>query len=437
MNRKHLLFVFVLGAAFGMASFSSSAAAVDVAVVGGGTSGIAAALAASATGAKTVILERSDSLGGTMTRASVSWPGLFHAWGRQIIAGPAWELVKAACLKSKQKLPDFTCDPGQQHWKHQVRFTDKVYEALAREELSRAGVEVRFGCEVSKAERTADGWRLGWSGGSVEAREVVDCTGNATVAALCGAERAKGKVCQPGTYAYAITPGCDIRKIDEAAIGVAWKKAIAAGTVLSTDCISGSPYYDLDGRSYNHIPGADNSTAELQAETNRRGRESMERMLAFFHAQPGLEKARVVWSSKETGVRETYRVVGRATVTEDDYVSGRVFPDAVCYSFYPIDIHTEEGVTPKALKKGCVPTVPFGSLLPKGVDNVLVAGRAISSDRGANSALRVQATCMAAGQAAGVAAALAAKRGIAPGSLPIEDIRTALRAIGAIVPQAQ
>ena len=412
-----------------------AALAVDVAVVGGGTSGIAAALTASAAGARTVVIERSDSLGGTMTRGGVAWPGLFHAWGRQVIAGPGWELVKDACLKSGFELPDFSRETGPRHWEHQVRFKGEVYEELARKRLERAGVEVRYGCEVTGAERTADGWRIVWTGGSLVARQVVDCTGNATVAALCGAKRVRGEVCQPGSYAYVIDPGCDLEKIDSAALLAAWDKALASGSVLSTDCLRRPRYLHLGGMSANHIAGADNSTAELRDETDRRGRESMARMLSFFRAQPGLENAHVSWAAKETGVRETYRVVGEATVTEADYLSGRAFPDAVCHSFYPIDIHTSHGVEPRHLEKGRVPTVPFGCLVPKGVENLLVAGRAVSSDRGANSALRVQATCMADGQAAGIAAALAAKRGVTPGKVPVGDIRAGLRSCGAIVPQ--
>jgi alpha-L-rhamnosidase len=428
----------LFGAFLAAVSVASAAveypAPVDVAVVGGGTSGIAAALTASAAGAKTVVIERSDSLGGTMTRGGVAWSGLFHAWGRQVIAGPGWELVKDACLKSGFELPDFTCETGPRHWEHQVRFKGEIYEELARERLKDAGVEVRYGCEITEVKRTADGWRIAWSGGSLVARQIVDCTGNATVAAICGAERARGEVCQPGSYAYVIDPGCDLKKIDSAVLLGAWDKALASGLVLSTDCLGRPRYLHLGEMSANHIVGADNSTAVLRAEADRRGRESMARMLSFFRAQPGLENAHVSWAAKETGVRETYRIIGETMVTEADYLSGRIFADAVCYSFYPIDIHTSHGVKPRHLEKGRVPTVPFGCLIPKGVENLLVAGRAVSSDRAANSALRVQATCIAEGQVAGVAAALAAKCGITPRKVPLEELRRGLRAHGAIVP---
>ena len=86
------------------------------------------------------------------------------------------------------------------------------------------------------------------------------------------------------------------------------------------------------------------------------------------------------------------------------------------------------------LAEGVVPTVPRGALLPAGGQNFIVAGRCISSDRLANSALRVQATCMATGQAAGAMAALSATRGLDPEGLPLSEVHSLLREHGAIVP---
>ena len=94
------------------------------------------------------------------------------------------------------------------------------------------------------------------------------------------------------------------------------------------------------------------------------------------------------------------------------------------------------GVKPAHLKEGVVPTVPLRALIPKGSRNLLVAGRCLSSDRQANSGLRVQATCMATGQAAGAAAALAAKCGVTPGKVPLDELKILLTACGGIVPSA-
>jgi len=111
-----------------------------------------------------------------------------------------------------------------------------------------------------------------------------------------------------------------------------------------------------------------------------------------------------------------------------------VFKDAVCYAFYPVDLHTRGGVKPKPLARGTVPTIPLSALVPKGSLNLLVAGRCVSSDRLANSGLRVQASCMAMGQAAGATAALAAKKNTTPLEVPLKDIRETLLKYGAIIP---
>jgi hypothetical protein len=137
-------------------------------------------------------------------------------------------------------------------------------------------------------------------------------------------------------------------------------------------------------------------------------------VLRFLQQEPALALMKIERLQPEAGIRETYRIVGETVVTEADYEGGRVFADAVAHSFYPIDLHFEGGVKPKHLPEGVVPTVPRGALIPKGSRNLLVAGRCVSSDRLANSALRVQASCMGMGQAAGANAALAAQAGVSP-----------------------
>ena len=146
------------------------------------------------------------------------------------------------------------------------------------------------------------------------------------------------------------------------------------------------------------------------------------------------EGKRITHLQPETGFRESYRIEGETLVTVNDYRSGRVFDDAISYAFYPVDMHTKTGVKPKPLKPGTVPTIPLSALIPKGSTNIIVAGRCVSSDRLANSGLRVQASCMGMGQAAGVAATLAAKAGTTPLDVPLKEIHALLREHGQIVP---
>ena len=160
------------------------------------------------------------------------------------------------------------------------------------------------------------------------------------------------------------------------------------------------------------------------------------RIYRFLRSQPGLEGLTIDYFASECGIRETYTIAGKQRITVDDYVSGRLWDDAVCYSFYPIDVHrpSGHGIDYRVLTKGTFPTIPRGALLPRDSNWLIAAGRCASGDQEANSAYRVQASCMAMGQAAGVMAALSAESGVEPEELALADIHEALRAHGAIVP---
>ena len=136
----------------------------------------------------------------------------------------------------------------------------------------------------------------------------------------------------------------------------------------------------------------------------------------------------------ETGFRESYRILGETLISVQDYTSGRHFDDAVSYAFYPVDLHTRTGVRPKPLKRGTVPTVPLRALIPKGSENIIVAGRCVSSDRLANSGLRVQAACMGMGQAAGATAALAAESNTTPSRFPYPRFTDFFNSTGPLSP---
>jgi hypothetical protein len=162
----------------------------------------------------------------------------------------------------------------------------------------------------------------------------------------------------------------------------------------------------------------------------------MLRAYRFFRKQPGLENFRVDWISPEVGIRETVTIKGKKTITVEEYEAGKLSDDAVCYAFYPIDEHLNDGMGFNARRLGhhVLPTIPRGALLPEGSRFLIVAGRCLSSDREANSALRVECPCFAMGQAAGALAALSAHTGMDPEELPLEDVYALLRAHGAIIP---
>ena len=412
----------------------------DVVVVGGGSAGVPAAVQSGKAGARTVLLEAAHQVGGNTTTGGVNFPGLFHAWGKQIIAGVGWDIVTNCVAIDGGRLPDFTKPTGRRHYLHQVLVNIPLYVALSEEALLDAGVIIKYHTAPMEIAKAPNGWAVTTVAvgetRKIHCKQIVDCSGNGAVAGVLGLKRLQGEERQPGTFVYRIKPNVDLAKIDREMLSERWQAALKAGAVYKNDTRWGlMAFLKGGGNTANYVEGADNSTSDLRIETNIRGRQSMLRMIRFFKSVPGLEKVKLVSMSPEVGVRETYRVQGEYLITKDDYISGTVFPDSLCYAFYPIDLHDKNsGVHPAHLKEGIVPTVPLRALIPKGSKNLLVAGRCLSSDRLANSALRVQATCMATGQAAGAAAALAAKKGTTPGKVPIEEIKTLLKENGAIVP---
>jgi len=379
---------------------------VDVLVVGGGTAGTIAAIQAGRAGAKTLLVERGAQLGGMTTTGGVSFPGLFDAWGKQVIAGIGWELVKESVELDEGTLPDFSKVP-KKHWMNQVRVNQFIYALLAEEKCADVGVEIAYYEFPQSIRETSAGWEVECVGfgtrRTVKCRQIVDCTGGASVVGMLGLPRLREAETQPGSILFKLKepnqPGRPNRK----------------GNGL-LDAI--------------YIHGADSSNSRTVTAANLKGRRQVldwvrvkgERLM---HLQP------------EAAFRESYRIEGETLITVEDYTSGRKFDDAICNAFYPVDMHTKTGVKPKPLKPGTVPTIPLSALAPKGGRNILVAGRCVSSDRLANSGLRVQASCMAMGQAAGAAAALAAEKKTTPLQVPLPELHQLLEKHGAIAPIQQ
>ncbi len=265
--------------------------------------------------------------------------------------------------------------------------------------------------------------------------------GALALVALAGGRRLREAETAPGSFMYTFANGralwdrCDKERLERAFLA-----ARAAGELCAEDTTGGMVglFERVPGTSWNYVPEADASTAEKRTATNMRARASMLRLYRFLRRQPGFERLRLGPVSPEVAVRESWRVEGDYVLMVVDFVSGRRFAEAVSHAFYPVDLHSaKDGVDPKQLKEGVVPSVPLRCLCAKGLANVLMAGRCLSGDRLAVSALRVQATCMATGQVAGEAAAFAAKRGCDVRELPLAELKARLVASGAIVPSKE
>ncbi len=410
---------------------------IDILVIGGGTAGVIAAVQAARAGCSTILVENGSQLGGTTTTGGVSFPGLFHAWGNQVIRGIGWELVSDAVQLDDGVLPDFSIPTGRQHWKHQVRVNGSLYALLVEERCLEAGVQLRYYETPVSIQFKGNNWEVETAGKGSHTRivcnQLIDCTGNAAVTSLAGFNVLREKETQPGTLMFKIG-GYDLDKLDLKLIQEKYEEAVAKGELVREEFRNIYSLLQSQGDNIQHIAGADSTTSESHSITNIKGRSSLMKHLRFLRTLPGCEKTRLISMQPETGIRETYRIDGEYQITYEDYVTGKVFDDSVCYSFYPIDLHDKNGVAPKYLQEGTVPTVPLRALIPKNSQNLLVAGRCVSSDRMANSALRVQASCMAMGQVVGAAAALACKLEVTPLKVPLSQIKTLISDHGGIVP---
>lgn len=422
----------------------------DVVVVGGGPAGVVAATQAGRAGARTLLIERSSRLGGVTTNAGVNRPGLFHAWGRQVIAGIGWELVSRAVHEGGTTMPDFR-DTSLPFVYHQPTVDTMTYAYLCDEFVLGAGCDLLLHTMLADAAGQEDGWTLRICAKeglrTVSARQLIDCTGDANAVAMADYPVRVSDHTQPATLVCRIG-GYDVANIDLDAVNLAFQGAVEAGELRPSD---GCQFWTVGPtpatleitrplRAYsltNHVTVAANARDSAgRTAIEVEARRSVFRMIAFLRRQPGLENLEVVSIAPETGVRETVSVVGKIVVTVDDYAGGRIWEDAVCHSFYAIDLHgiDAESSYVRELTPGVVPTIPLRALLPAGSSNLLVAGRCFSSDRYTNSAARVQASCMAMGQAAGAAAALAAGAACDPEEVPIDTLRKLLTVHDAVVP---
>lgn len=232
--------------------------------------------------------------------------------------------------------------------------------------------------------------------------------------------------------------GYDRDDLDYAALARAYDEAVAEGSLLPEDMASNPIQKFLRKRGENaiHVTGVDASTSAAKTAAELAGRRAMMRIFTFLKRQPGLAGLRVDAWAIETGVRETYTIDGLDRITEADYFTGRRWPEAVSYSFYPIDVHRPDGdgIDIRPLPVGTFPTIPRGAMIPRDHGYIAVAGRPVCGDQAANSAYRVQASCMGMGQAVGTMAALSAKTGVRMQDVPIEAIHDGLRRAGAVVP---
>src|ERR1700681_1414817 len=440
----------------------------DVLVVGGGTAGCAAALAAARNGARVLLAERYGFLGGTATASMVGPWMTFHSGDDRIVGGIAQEIVERLVLRGGS--------PGHIHDASDyvptiTPFDPEIHKALLFEMMRESGVALLlhawFLDALVEHGRVA-GARIATVGGIREYRAkcTIDATADAYVAASAGVPTqqgdARGRV-QPASLMFRLS------HVDLAALSVyvrqrpeqmrsslklhertpgalsavaglyeLWDAARERGAVnVPRELVSffATPYADEVTVNMTRVVGIDPLDPDDLTRAEVEVRAQVMQLLDFFRKDvPGFANARIAATATQIGVRESRRIVGEYTLTADDVLHARTFDDAVARSSYPIDIHNPSGsgTTTHRMPPGTSYEIPYRCLVPRAVDELLVAGRCIPATHEALASTRLTPTVMTLGQAAGTAAAIATERKIQPRGVDAQELRARLARDGAL-----
>lgn len=423
---------------------------VDVLVAGGGASGLVAGMAAARLGVRVLVVERQGVLGGAATTGMVAqWLGFFHG-GVQAVRGIPAQLARQVVAAggspgfTRYVLAEVSANPLPVA---AFPFDPEILKPVLDAELLGSGAQVLFHCGVVRplAEgNVVRGLVLETISGrsAVLARVVIDATGDGTVAARAGAvtlgeEEGERRGRQPGTLVFRLSgvegsrfralPRTERRRLAVAGVAsgeLAWEHLSFCSMPGETDAIG--LMTRLSG--FDFLDAADASRAEIE------GRKQILKAVEFLRREvPGFADCRIASIAARVGVRETRRIVGEITLTEEDIFKNRRFEDSIALGCGPMDLHDPHGVG-VCLSMPPVPfEIPLACMIPKGLDRLIVAGRAVSATRQANGATRHMATAMALGQAAGTLAALACSANASPRGISSSRVRETLRADGALV----
>ena len=419
----------------------------DVVVCGGGPAGIIAALAAARNGAKTALVERYGFLGGAATASLVNPISVFKSNGEQVIRGIPWEFVERLG-ELGGAIDDY--ENGN------VPVDAERYKLVAQRMLIESGVRLFLHSYVSDVVRngkTLSHVIINNKNGTVAVagKYFIDCTGDADVCALAGfpMQDMPGKDgMQPASLGFRIggvrldlitglhprTPGAkfqmySVREKFESLEGIEEIPNFGGPwfcTVLNDE--AGIVNVNITRTA------ADATDGDSVTETECKLREDIFRLFELLKKYvPAFKDSYLIYTATQVGFRESRRIKGNHILTADEYVEAIHFEDSVARGAHPIDIHraTDSKQDVRFLSRAGY--VPYRSMISDELDNIIVAGRCISADRATFASIRVQATAMALGQAAGTAAAICIKDGTPVNKVNVKELVALLKDQGAEV----
>ena len=439
----------------------------DVLVVGGGPAGFGAAVAAARNGAKTMLIEQTSVLGGM---ATVGLVGPFMTCydndaTEQVVKGIFDEL----CLRTESKGGAIhpskikgMCSYNSYYLgshEHVTPYQSEMLALVMDEMVTEAGVQVLF--ETRLADVLTDGDKITHAVvlmkeglAAIEAKCFIDCTGDADVAYHAGVPTWKGDketgISQPTTLFF------EVGNIDkEKYIAELEEKKHLLDNHMG-NCYSWTVQeakkngdWTLDknelGMYEQNIPSrwkvnttrmayVDSTNTEQVTAAMMEGRRQVQEVLVFMRKYiPGCENVQLIQVAPMLGVRESRHIVGKYELTADDVLHRRIFDDAICTFAYALDKHNSEGGGVTWTLVDQFYTIPYRSLLPEKCSNLLVAGRCICGSSEAAASYRVMPACVATGQAAGTAAAIAVAQGVAPENISVDQLRYILKEQGAVI----
>ncbi len=419
----------------------------NLAVVGGGLSGVAAAIGAAREGFSVILIEKSNCLGGAACNALVQpfMPYSTRVDGKKIHLSQGIfkeiteELKKMNDLYGKaDKIDTYNF------------FHEEFLKLILNRVVIEAGVELLFHSYLTDV-RMEDGRvksvTISNKSGNmeVEADYFIDATGDADLTKLCGYSYRVGRdedgLCQPMTLCFRIS-NVDEEKynaLQPGYINELYKKHQSEGKIknIREDVLifKSSLKNTLHFNStrivkLNPVDAFDITRAEIEARE-----QVMELYLFMRNNIPGFEESELLMTASEIGVRESRMIDGEYLLTGDDLKNCRQFYDRICLGNYDIDIHNPEGsgTSHYFFKGGEYYSIPYRSLIPKGSKNLLVSGRCISVDHYAQASIRIMPIVCCIGEAAGEAIAEALKSACDVGDVNIEALQKNLRKNGAIL----